>query len=107
MTSHLRARVDTAVCNAIDDDPMDNLTDLHQRLTDAVLTALFATGVDREHRIPLADLTESDLQQLYDDLDRYTEVVGELNETITGQARELASLRDQARAHLDTAEPTP
>ncbi|WP_019060005.1 hypothetical protein [Streptomyces prunicolor] len=46
-----------------------------------------APNPDHEDRIPLADLTVEDLEQLYDDLDRYAEVVGELNETNTEYAR--------------------
>ena len=44
---------------------------------------------DREHRIRLDDLNSDDLDHLYDDLDRYAEVVGEMNETAVGQAKEL------------------
>ncbi|MFF8679525.1 hypothetical protein ACF07F_16600 [Streptomyces sp. NPDC015237] len=41
-------------------------------------------------RIALDDLTSDQLDQLYADLDRYEEVVGELNETNTGLARRAA-----------------
>lgn len=39
-------------------------------------------------RIPLDDLTSDQLDQLHDDLDRYEEVVGELNAANTGLARQ-------------------
>lgn len=38
-------------------------------------------------RIPLDDLTSDQLDQLHDDLDRYEEVVGELNQANTRLAR--------------------
>ncbi|WP_406188962.1 hypothetical protein [[Kitasatospora] papulosa] len=41
-------------------------------------------------RIPLDDLTSDQLDQLYADLDRYEEVVGELNEANTTLQREAA-----------------
>ncbi|MFJ6143097.1 hypothetical protein ACIQH7_05830 [Streptomyces anulatus] len=43
-------------------------------------------------RIALDDLTSDALDALYDDLDRYEEVVGELNEANTGLQREVARL---------------
>jgi len=54
---------------------------------------------DREDRIPLDELTSDDLEQLYDDLDRYQEVVGELNAANTTMARDLAALREVARGY--------
>lgn len=41
-------------------------------------------------RIPLAQLTKSQLDDLHDDLARYEEVVGELNELNTGLQRQAA-----------------
>ena len=54
-------------------------------------------SLGRETRIRLDDFTSDQLDGLYDDLDRYAEVVGEMNETITQQARELAELRQENR----------
>lgn len=47
-------------------------------------------AVDREARIRLDDMTSADLDELYDGLDRYAEVVGELNEANTDLARQAA-----------------
>lgn len=58
-----------------------------------------AGGPDRVDRIKLDDLTSADLDELYDDLDRYAEVVGELNEANTTMARDLAELRQVARGY--------
>ncbi|MFJ4787614.1 hypothetical protein [Streptomyces sp. NPDC088794] len=63
-------------------------------------------NADREDRILLADLTEEDLAQLYDDLDRHVEVVGEMNEqaidlhkrTAAARAESADQVRYQARA---------
>lgn len=82
MTDHLHDRVDQAIGKALDDDSMHNLTDLQQRLTATVMAAFLATGIDGEQRIRLDDLTSNDLDDLYDDLDRYAEVVGEMNERL-------------------------
>jgi hypothetical protein len=56
-------------------------------------------GVDREPRIPLADLDAESLEQLYDDLDRYEEVQGEMNERAINQERALAALREVSRGY--------
>ena len=50
-------------------------------------------------RIRLDDMTDDQLDHLYDDLDRYAEVLGEMNETITQQTRDLAVLRQVARGY--------
>jgi transcriptional regulator with XRE-family HTH domain len=50
-------------------------------------------SLDRETRIRLDDFTSDQLDGLYDDLDRYAEVVGEMNETAVRQAKEIARLR--------------
>ncbi|MFJ6085109.1 hypothetical protein ACIQI8_27245 [Streptomyces sp. NPDC092369] len=55
-----------------------------------------APNPDREDRIPLEDLTEEDLEQLYDDLDRHAEVVGEMNE----QAIDLERHAAQTQAEI-------
>ncbi|WP_329215161.1 hypothetical protein OG352_06180 [Streptomyces sp. NBC_01485] len=96
MTDHLSDRIAAAVGKTIDDDPMDNLTDLAEHLTARVLAALLATGADREERIPLDHLTSDQLDRLYDDLDRYAEVVGEMNDNAVRQAKELAEMRAKA-----------
>lgn len=44
-------------------------------------------------RIPFHELTEEDLEDVYDDLDRYEEVVGDMNETVIGLIRQLARAR--------------
>jgi hypothetical protein len=54
---------------------------------------------DRERRIPLAELRQQDLDLLYNDLDRYDDAIGELNETNINMARELAALRAVARGY--------
>jgi hypothetical protein len=62
----LRDRVDAAISKALDDDPMDNLTDLQARLTEAVLTAIPATGADREVRLRISVLPEgSDVWRIW------------------------------------------
>jgi hypothetical protein len=50
-------------------------------------------------RIPLDHLTSDALDQLYDDLDRYEEVQGEMNERAIDHARQLAALRQVARGY--------
>lgn len=57
-------------------------------------------NADRVGRIRLDDLTSDDLDELYNDLDRYAEVVGEMNERAIDQARELAELRATVRRGL-------
>jgi DNA-binding transcriptional regulator YbjK len=49
------------------------------------------------NRVPLDHLTSDQLDQLYDDLARYDEAVGELNEMNIGLARQAA----RAEATLD------
>lgn len=103
MTDHLHDRVDQAIGKALDDDPMHNLTDLQQRLTATVLAALLATGTDREQRIRLDDLTSNDLDDLYDDLDRYAEILGEMNERLVHleqRADQLAVTLDDVLRHF-------
>ncbi|MDX5569530.1 hypothetical protein PYK79_48425 [Streptomyces sp. ID05-04B] len=97
MTDHLRDRIAAALYER-ERPPRDPHwpdayaadREVFEAMAAAVCTALLATGVDREHRIRLDDLTS-------DDFDRYGEVVGEMNETITQAARDLAELRKKNR----------
>lgn len=50
-------------------------------------------------RIPLDHLTSDQYDQLCDDLDRYEEVIGEMNERAINQERELAELRTVSRGY--------
>lgn len=68
-----------------------------------VLVCTTVPSPDRETRIRLDDLTSDDLDELYDDLDRYAEIVGELNEANTELAQRagraeiaLADVREYA-----------
>jgi transcriptional regulator with XRE-family HTH domain len=55
---------------------------------------------DRETRIPLDDLTSNDLDRLYDDLDRYTEIVGEMNDAAVLAAKKITEADEAARRAL-------
>lgn len=51
------------------------------------------TSPDDLERIPYTELSVADLSELYDDLERYMHVVGDLGETITGLIRQIAHAR--------------
>jgi hypothetical protein len=102
MTDHLRDRIAAAVESEIYEyrertmfwEETGGVTQEIARLaTRGALEALLATGVDRETRIPLDGLTSDGLDQLYDDLDRYAEVVGEMNETAVRQEKTISETR--------------
>ena len=48
---------------------------------------------DDEERIAFDELTEEQLEEIYNDLDRYEEVVGDMNETVVSLIRQLAHAR--------------
>ncbi|MGW0575152.1 hypothetical protein ACWD25_04100 [Streptomyces sp. NPDC002920] len=88
MTAHLHARL-TAV-----------LRDTPARYPDDIATAVLAAllaGAEREPRTRLDDLTSDQLDDLYDDLDRYAHVLGEMNE----RAARAETERDQLRRERD------
>jgi len=110
MTDHLRDRIAAAIWER--QNPGRSWTDCEYRWradteedADAVLAALLAVGPDREQRIRLDDLTSDQLDGLYDDLDRYTEVVGEMNDNAIRAAKENADtarkLRESQWRHED------
>ncbi|MFC8676732.1 hypothetical protein ACFUEN_29105 [Streptomyces griseorubiginosus] len=66
----------------------------------AVRTVDHAPSPDRENRIPLDQLTAEELELLYDDLDRYAEVLSEMNDTVTRLTRRAEELAG-ARANID------
>lgn len=105
MTDHLRDRIAAAIWER--QNPGRRWTDCEYRWradaeedADAVLAALLATGPDREQRIRLDDLNSDQLDGLYDDLDRYTEIVGEMNDNAIRQAKELGEQLDEAGAAI-------
>ncbi|MFE9850282.1 helix-turn-helix domain-containing protein [Streptomyces sp. NPDC005576] len=51
-------------------------------------------------RVALDDLTSDQLDALYDDLERYEEVQGEMNERAVDLTRRVAELEAQAAEHL-------
>ncbi|MFD8805604.1 hypothetical protein [Streptomyces sp. NPDC059597] len=60
-----------------------------------------APAVGRERRIPHDQLTADQLSGLYDDLDRYEEIVGELNETLVERAQQAARAEaERAKAQV-------
>ncbi|MEU1088910.1 hypothetical protein ABZ401_19105 [Streptomyces sp. NPDC005892] len=59
---------------------------------------------NRMDRTPLDDLTSDQLDELYDDLDRYEEVQGEMNERAVDLTRRVAELEAEAAEHLATHE---
>lgn len=103
MTDHLRDRIAAALYERerpprdphwADAYAMDR--EVFEAMADAVLAALLATGPDREPRIKLDDLNSDQLDGLYGDLDRYTEILGEMNDNAIRQAKELAEAQAKA-----------
>ena len=98
MTDHLRDRIAAAAQPLLMDNlPKPIAAARAAEIADVVLTALLATGPDREPRTHLDDLTSDQLDHLYDDLDRYAEVLGEMNEN----AIDLERRADQAEAEVE------
>ncbi|MFF8482359.1 hypothetical protein [Streptomyces antibioticus] len=93
MTDHLRNRIATAIRNTPARYPDDIAT--------AVLAALL-TGAEREPRIPLDHLTSNQLDRLYDDLDRYADILSEMNTRAIRLERRATRAEAEAARYTET-----
>ncbi len=74
--------------------------EVFEAMADTVLAALL-TSAERQPRIPLDHLTSDQLDRLYDDLDRYAEVLGEMNEQAVQQTKAIADEEATSRRLLE------
>lgn len=98
MTDRIRDRIAEALDDAYQRHYDEGYGLPAQEMATDILAALL-DGAEREPRTRLDDLTSDDLDRLYDDLDRYAEVLGEMNEQAVTNAKQLAALREVARGY--------